>query len=86
MLLLPHEGSVRFLVRVDGKREMGLDRMTPRQYESYKTRTARAAGTNLSENLDYEYLRKTYALFLADDYAREDDGLEEDEGAEDAEG
>jgi hypothetical protein len=75
-------GRVVYLVRVAGKREVDIARMTPQDYERYKLQTANEEMQDLRENFSFAYLQQRYGLELRSDSADEDEEGAEDEGDE----
>lgn len=64
--LAPDQDSV-YLVRLAGKREVPLDNMSPTDYARLK-RTARSFGQGeIAQELDLDFLRKHYGLWLYED-------------------
>lgn len=58
------EGTA-YLVRVAGKREVPIERMTPREYEQYKTRARTIATRDVARGFDIAFLEERYGLAFA---------------------
>jgi parvulin-like peptidyl-prolyl isomerase len=60
-----------YLVRLAGKREVPLEDMSPAQYARYRERARNRAVADFGAELDLDYLRANYGLWLAEDDAGE---------------
>ena len=60
-------GERAFLVRKAGSREVPIERMTPGQYESYKSQTENQAVGEFMRSFNLDYLRSQYGLKLHSD-------------------
>ncbi len=61
---LARDKHAAYLVRLAGKREVPLERMTPAQYERYKQGARARAIAELGSTLDLAFLEKHYGLWL----------------------
>lgn len=83
---LARDESAAYLVRVAGKREVPIDRMSPVQYERYKTLARQRAMAEMTQKIDRQYLEKNYGLALARGEEEEAEPDAEDRPAEEAAG
>jgi len=54
-----------YLVRLVGKRDVPLEKMSPTQYQRYKAGARQAATIDIVHKLDLDYLKKNYGLWLS---------------------
>ena len=61
---LARDKSAAYIVRVAGRRQVPIDRMTPAQYERYKTNARDQAIDEMAIKFDLAFLEKNYGLVL----------------------
>jgi hypothetical protein len=64
---LARDGQKAYLVRLAGQREVPIEQMSPVQYDSYKRSVRDRAANEIAQQLDLDFLRASFGLWLYED-------------------